>query len=45
MIRRISFVIAVKSINPSMLPLDILAEIKHYPGEKVKYKRETYCQE
>ena len=28
-----------------MLPLNVFAEIKHYPGEKVKYQRETYRQE
>jgi hypothetical protein len=28
-----------------MFPFNILAEIKHYPGKKVKYQREAYCQE
>jgi hypothetical protein len=28
-----------------MPPLNILAEVKHYPGEKIKYQREAHCQE
>lgn len=28
-----------------MLPFHILADIQHNAGEKVKYQRETHCQE
>jgi hypothetical protein len=30
-----------KSINPCMLPLNVLAEIKHYPCKKVNDQWET----
>jgi hypothetical protein len=28
-----------------MSPLNILTEIKYYPGKKVKYQWEAHCQE